>query len=200
MKMKELEMALSRLPRFPQPKPELEQVATPASIAARVLYSALGNHDLADHRVLDLGCGTGTFAIGAALLGASHVAGVEKDPDALALAREAACQLGADVDWYCKDVSGFDGDFDTVIMNPPFGAQKSRADRPFLETAFRCARVVYSMHLAETRNFVELVAGKNGFELDAEQTFLFPVSNVFSFHTKGVVEVPVALVRMVQSG
>ena len=39
-------------------------------------------------RVLDVGCGSGILAIGAALLGASEVTGVEIDPDAVAVAKE----------------------------------------------------------------------------------------------------------------
>lgn len=41
-----------------------------------------------DARVLDVGCGSGILSIGAALLGASEVTGVEIDPDAVAVAEE----------------------------------------------------------------------------------------------------------------
>ncbi|MBQ9015439.1 MAG: 50S ribosomal protein L11 methyltransferase [Firmicutes bacterium] len=39
-------------------------------------------------RVLDVGCGSGILSIGAALLGASEVTGVEIDPDAVRVAKE----------------------------------------------------------------------------------------------------------------
>lgn len=42
----------------------------------------------ASARVLDVGCGSGILSIGAALLGASEVTGVEIDPDAVAVAKE----------------------------------------------------------------------------------------------------------------
>ncbi|MBQ9060088.1 MAG: 50S ribosomal protein L11 methyltransferase [Firmicutes bacterium] len=44
--------------------------------------------DAKSARVLDVGCGSGILSIGAALLGASEVTGVEIDPDAVAVAKE----------------------------------------------------------------------------------------------------------------
>ncbi|MFA7342169.1 MAG: 50S ribosomal protein L11 methyltransferase, partial [Candidatus Methanomethylophilaceae archaeon] len=73
MKKRELEMRLQRLLPMPAPDPALEQYATPASIAADVLFQAYGNGDIADRKVVDLGCGNGIFAIGAWLLGAEKV-------------------------------------------------------------------------------------------------------------------------------
>ena len=45
-------------------------------------------------RVLDVGCGSGILSIGAALLGAEEITGVEIDPDAVEVARENAAQNG----------------------------------------------------------------------------------------------------------
>ncbi|HEV8361491.1 MAG TPA: 50S ribosomal protein L11 methyltransferase, partial [Candidatus Thermoplasmatota archaeon] len=63
-------MLLQKVPPHPAPKAELEQYQTPAPIAADLVYRALAAGDVAGKRVLDLGCGTGILAIGAALVGA----------------------------------------------------------------------------------------------------------------------------------
>jgi len=48
-----------------------------------------------------------------------------------------------------------DGPADLVVMNPPFGAQKRHADRPFWAAAFRLARrSVYAFSLAASRTFI----------------------------------------------
>jgi len=126
-----LEMMLERLEGFSKPSFAREQYSTPASVAAELLFLAAMHNDLG--RVCDLGSGTGVLAIGAALMGAQAV-GVEIDRDALATARKNADKLGADVDFIRADVKSLElRGIDTVVMNPPFGAQKtSEGDRAFL--------------------------------------------------------------------
>ena len=48
-----------------------------------MLYHALMKGDIEGKTVCDLGCGTGVLAIGAALLGADRVKGVDSDPKAV---------------------------------------------------------------------------------------------------------------------
>ena len=83
MKKKQLEMILERLEGFSRPSFQREQYATPATVAAEMLFLAAMHEDLGT--VCDLGCGTGILAIGAALLGARAV-GVEIDGDTEAYA------------------------------------------------------------------------------------------------------------------
>lgn len=117
MKKKQLEMTLERLEGFSEPSFIREQYATPASVAAEILFLAALRNDLGT--VCDLGCGTGVLAIGAALMGARAV-GVEIDKDALATARKNAENLGVDVDFIRADVRKLELEgIDTVIMNPP---------------------------------------------------------------------------------
>lgn len=133
---------MAQVPRHPDPRPHLEQYRTPDAVAAELLLKAHADGAIADQRILDLGCGTGPFAIGAALLGARLATGVDVDPVAIALAQQAAAQAGvqgqtwfvaADLrDWRPEPLA-----FDTVVMNPPFGAQAGgrHADRLFLQRA-----------------------------------------------------------------
>ena len=58
-KKKHLEMAIQKVPKHPNPKVDLEQYSTPATIAADLLWNAYSLGDIADKKVMDLGCGTG---------------------------------------------------------------------------------------------------------------------------------------------
>ena len=87
MRLRHLEMTLQKLSGFPSPKPALEQYATPAEVAARLLFHAAGEGAIEGQRVLDLGCGTGILACGARLLDAAMVAGIECDRGTLRVSR-----------------------------------------------------------------------------------------------------------------
>ena len=50
---------------------------------------------------------------------------------------------------------GFSEPCDTVVMNPPFGAQKAHADRPFIDLALSIAPVAYSIFNAGSAQFIE---------------------------------------------
>lgn len=196
MKKKELERMLQSVPPHRSPRPSLEQYCTPATIAADVLFTALAFGDIEGCRVVDLGCGTGVFAIGASLLGAALVRGVDIDPDATADAKEAASRLGAEVEFTVGDVKGFQGEADTVVMNPPFGAQRKKADRPFLEAAVRIAPVVYSLHNASTVPFLEKMVASLDREISFQKSYKFRIPHLFEFHDKQKKEIDVVLLRI----
>jgi putative methylase len=120
MRRRELEMTLQSLEGFTAPRPELEQYSTPAVIAADLLFEALARGDVEGKNVLDLGCGTGVLGIGASLLGAKRVLGVDRDPQAIEQARANALRVGASVEFQEIDVDEMTERMDTVIMNPPF--------------------------------------------------------------------------------
>lgn len=196
MRRRDLEMALQRIPAHPDPDPALEQVPTPPDVASRLLWTAHGRGDLEGRRVVDLGAGTGILAVGAALLGAREVVGVETDPGAVERARAAARDLGADVAFEVADVTSWSGTADTVLQNPPFGAQSRGADRPFLETALRTATVTYSFHLAETRSFVESFAAERGATVTDRWEVDYPVERLFDHHREAERRVRVLLLRL----
>ena len=154
---------------FTDPTAALEQYPTPADVAAHVVHLADLRGDVAGRTVLDLGAGTGMFALGAALRGAERVVGVELDRGALSVARDNERRVGARtaVDWVHADATRPplcpDGPA-TVLMNPPFGAQSGNehADRRFLAAAADLASVSYSVHNAGSRGFVESFAADEG--------------------------------------
>lgn len=185
---------LAGLRGFPEPDPSREQVVTPPEAAALLLESALARDDLEGRSVVDLGCGTGILAIGAALLGAHPVRGVDSDERALAVARSNAEGLGAKVVWEAGDVAGFPGRCDTVVMNPPFGAQRRHADRPFWEAALAAAtRRVYGFALGDSRTFIAGRAVARGARVEATQPVPWELLATFRHHRKPRVEIPVDL-------
>ncbi len=200
MKKKNLEIRLQQVPPHPAPRPELEQYPTPANIAADVLYHAHANGDITNKKVIDLGCGTGIFAIGAALLGAGEVTAVDIDEKAVEVARKAAREMKVDIEFLVSDVEEVKGNWDTVLMNPPFGAQKKHADRPFLMKALSLSNVVYSLHLTKTRDFIEKEVKKLGATITDRKTYEFEIRYTFKFHEKEKAHFDVTMFRIKSPG
>jgi putative methylase len=203
MKLNRLEMALQRLSGFEKPQAALEQYQTPAPLAARLLHHALMRGDIKEKTVCDLGSGTGVLAIGASLLGAAMVAGVEIDSEAVRVAEANAALLGADVEFLTSDVNDpvlTDrlGRFDTVIMNPPFGAQKAHADRPFIDLALSIGMVTYGIFNAGSRRFVRTYTQSRA-EIDEVVGGKLSIRRTFSFHTKDIQEIEVEILRLTQN-
>lgn len=159
--------------------------------------------DIKEKTVCDLGSGTGVLAIGASLLGAAMVAGVEIDSEAVRVAEANAALLGADVEFLTSDVNDpvlTDrlGRFDTVIMNPPFGAQKAHADRPFIDLALSIGMVTYGIFNAGSRRFVRTYTQSRA-EIDEVVGGKLSIRRTFSFHTKDIQEIEVEILRLTQN-
>jgi putative methylase len=194
-------MLLEQVKGFDRPDVTKEQYATPAVVAADLLYFAFMNGDL-DGSVIDLGCGTGMLAIGARVLkddagldSTQKVIGIDSDNRALEVARANAESLGTDVDWVHCDVKEVSGRFDTVVMNPPFGAQEKGNDRPFLDKALEIGRVVYSIHNAGSSSFIESYIKGRGAVTNVVE-LKFPMRHTYSFHKKEMALIDVELYRI----
>ena len=194
MKKKDLEIALERVRPFTDPDPALEQYPTPATIVADILFSAYSAGDIQGMKVMDLGCGTGIFSIGAALLGAGMVVGYDISESALEIARENASGFGLDIDFKESRIEDVNEGADTVIMNPPFGSQRKGADRPFLEKAMDSAERIYSIHMANTLDFIREYAETHGRALASYKIYKYVIPHTFSFHTKTKQTVEIAAV------
>jgi putative methylase len=175
---------LEKVPTHPQPDPKLEQYPTPSNIASDMLYFAHSLGDIQGKKVMDLGCGCGIFAIGAKLLGADCVIGMDIDEKAIDIARDFAQNMNLVVDFRVGEIKDFNEKGDTVLQNPPFGAQRRHADRSFLEKAMTLSNVVYSLHLSETGEFIEKLGEKKNMDLTHTKEYNFIIKHTFDFHTK----------------
>jgi len=207
VRKRNLEITLSKVEPHPTPKAYLEQYTIPANVAAEILYiAAYVNDDIIGKNVVDLGCGTGRLAIGAALLGAKETVGIDIDKTAVKLAFENAISLGVKdkTSWVVADIDAIHGAFDTVIQNPPFGVQKRKADRRFLQKSLEIACRIYSFHKGESnkellkrlkghetkvvpvqpsaflKNFIE----KRGGKIRAVYAMVMTIRYMFKFHKK----------------
>jgi putative methylase len=144
----DLELFLSKVPANASPKISFEQYTITESAASTALYIAYVNQDLVGKSVLDLGCGTGRLALGAAYVGAKNVTGIDIDKSVVSTAFGTAIKSGlsTSTDWIIGDINAVYGSFDTVLQNPPFGVQKLHADRDFLVKALQLGKSIYSFH------------------------------------------------------
>ncbi|MGQ9543773.1 MAG: METTL5 family protein [Candidatus Bathyarchaeia archaeon] len=195
-----LEIALEKVEAHPQPKVWLEQYTIPSRTAAEMLLIANMNGDIAHKSIVDLGCGTGRLAIGAAILGAAEVIGVDIDPLAIQVAKINSKNLNVDesIEWINADIDAVRGQFDTAIMNPPFGTRMRHSDRRFLLKAISVARSVYSLHKRSTREYLlrlvrDMVENLSLYEVELQ------VPKTFNFHERKRYNVEVDL-YVIRSG
>lgn len=198
---KELEVYLSRLKNFEQPSLELEQYATPSSIAAEWVWIMAMKREIAGKIILDAACGPGILGIGLLLLGAKKIFFVDKDEKAMDLCIENYNRVKEEYEigeasFITQDISLFDGEVDVVVQNPPFGTKQEHADKKFLEKAFSLVLLVYSMHKWSTQKFVEAIGKDHGFAITEVWRYEFPIKAVFKFHQKPKVLIDVGLWRM----
>jgi putative methylase len=198
MKKKQLEMILQKVPSYEKPIINLEQYQISAEIASDILFIAYQFGDIENKIVLDLGCGTGIFSIGAKIMEAKKVIGVDIDENCLKIAKKYAKETKEKITFIKKDIKEVKIKCDTIIMNPPFGAQKSnkKADRKFIEKGFEIADIIYSLHLSKTVPFIEKMVNSLNGEINFNKKYNFPIKYTYNFHEKKVVNYEISLLRI----
>ena len=201
---KHLEMRLQSIPSHPKPKVGLEQYTTPSVIASDLIWNAYSLGDVEDMDIVDLGCGTGIFAVGSALMGANSAVGVDVDEDSIALAQEVKDKLKLDnLNFIVSDINDFDESLnaDTVFQNPPFGSQRnadSGQDLRFIQKAIELeCDVLYSFHMQSTEEFLINYYADNGLEITHVFRYAFPIPKIYDFHTKEKQNVDVIVIRAI---
>ncbi|MFX1577485.1 MAG: METTL5 family protein [Promethearchaeota archaeon] len=185
---KQLEILLSQLKGFPEPRPSMEQYEVTDSVAATMVFTAAIRGDIEDRCVYDLGCGPGRLAIGAALLGARQVVGVDIDTKVLNVAIQNAVQVGVQerIEFVSQDIETLTVQTDTVLMNAPFGVQRVHADQPFLQKALEIGKVIYSLHKATKggREFITEFVSERGGRIAFVQEMSMALPPTMNFHEK----------------
>ncbi len=193
---RKLEILLSKLETFETPKLSLEQYPVSPEVAAELLYMAGFEHSDLDAKIVDLGTGTGRLAIGAAMMGAKDVVGLDIDRSSIVVAVRNEDRSDVDVDWVVGDLECVADDFHTVLMNPPYGTRSPHLDTRFLSRAFELAPVSYSIHKSSTRKFLMEFARKKGRKVDEVRSLDMRIPHLFGFHKKKWEVIHVDLYRM----
>jgi predicted RNA methylase/outer membrane protein OmpA-like peptidoglycan-associated protein len=140
------------------------------------------------------------FAIGAQMLGSGYTVGMEIDPKALAIAVQNVEECEVEVDLMLCNVALLEcqgKQFDTVLMNPPFGTRVKGIDMIFLDKALSMATgAVYSMHKSSTRDHILKVA-KEKWDVEAQvcAQLKFEVPAMYKFHRQKSMDIEVDMIR-----
>lgn len=202
IKLKHLEICLSKLAPHPKPKLRLEEYTLNSESAAKMLHIA-GDiyNDIKKKKIIDLGCGTGILGIGAALLGAEYIVGVDVDGENIRTAVENTRKMQVDVEYVVGDIKVVRGFFNTTLTNPPFGSWRRGADVLFLKKALEVSNIVYSLHKAgeSNRRFLIKKIASLGGKVDSIRELKIVIPHTFDFHRKERYIVNVDLYRTITS-
>jgi putative methylase len=130
------------------------------------------------------------------LVGASRVVGVDSDPGAIEISLRNATRSEVEIEWVHSDVGRYRDSFDTVLMNPPFGAQTHRADRPFLDVSMAVGHVIYTFLNVKSEDFVRRRFESSGARITDRLEYRFPIARLFPFHRDEVRAQAVLLYRV----
>ena len=184
MRPKHLAIELSKLQQHPQHSVELEQYSTEGDLAAFFVLAIDQLDHLEGKTVIDVGAGNGVLGLGCAMIGASNVILIEADQEVLSVAQSNAdkvmdkhnCSIETVRSMIGQDQVPEYSDVDIVIMNPPWGFQSSRADRPLLEYGFSLQpKSMYVLH-SQQAGHLKGIAKANGYdwEIVFESNFRLP--------------------------
>ena len=191
MRPKHLAMTLSRLKPHPCLEVGLEQYPTEGDLAAYWMLAVDELDELSGKTVMDLGAGNGILGIACLLLGAEHVHFVDCDEATLTVLEENLASLDESIASRATVHTARLGhealavnDVDLVVMNPPWGVQQPKADRPFLETAFTvAAQAVHVLHSARSTH-LEPLAKTHGWDAEAVLRTEFRLPALYAHHAQ----------------
>ena len=183
---------LSKLKPHPHNSVELEQYATEGDLAAFWLLAIDQLDNLENRTVVDLGSGNGILGLGTVFLGATRVILVEADEEACLISNQNTEKINQKFSAQIETIHAIIGSqeldippqTDIVVMNPPWGFQTEKADRPLLEFAFSLdATAIYVLHSAKAKH-VAAMAKDFGYEGEIvfESNFRLPAK--YSHQTK----------------
>ena len=199
MRPKRLAIELSKLQQHPQLSVELEQYPTEGDLAAFFVLAIDQLDHLENKHVVDLGAGNGILGIGCTYLGSNKVTMIEGDLEVAKTARQNSleimtknnCKIEVIGEMITSDYERQIESVDIVVLNPPWGFQTSKADRPLIEYGFMLKPdSLYILHSANATHLEQL--GKaNGYdcELVFESNFRLPPKYLHQSRKMGETEV-----------
>ena len=196
---KQIEIILSKLRPYSNPKLKLEEYSLDSKSAAKILNVAgMIYNDITNKRVIDLGCGTGILANGAALIGAKYVVGIDIDEESINIAKKNAQEVAVEVNYLVGDINLISSPFDTTLMNPPFGSWNRGIDVTFLIKALQISKVIYSLHKRseKSRKYLSRTITSLGGKIEKVFELEIILPNTYSFHRKRTYHVKTDLYRI----
>ena len=191
MRPKHLAIALSRLSPHPCQEVGLEQYPTEGDLAAYWMLAVDELDGLTSRVVMDLGAGNGILGIACLLLGAEHVHFVECDEAALEVLKANLSTLEDSLSSKATVHATHVGaasvpveHVEIVVMNPPWGVQQAKADRPFLLEAF--TKATQAVHLLHSDRAVhpESVGQSHGWDAEAVLRTEFRLPAMYAHHAQ----------------
>lgn len=197
MSQKHLSRILTKLADFKKPKISLEQYMTNPDVAAELLWSLSMKGFIKEKEIIDLGAGTGMLGIGAILLGAKKVTFVEKDLDSIETLKRNIAYVGdlyelGEYEIINEDISNISGNYDLVIMNPPFGTKIKRVDTMFVMKAIDISENIFSIHKTSTKEYIINLYKENNYYLNEIFDFQYSLKKTFEHHMKNVKKIDVS--------
>src|SRR5437867_4134918 len=129
-------------------------------------------------------------------MGAREALGLDIDRQSIELAAQNEKKTKVEVDWVVGSLDSITGDFNTVLMNPPYGTRSPHQDIRFLSKAFDLAAVSYSIHKSSTRKFLLQFVKERGRKVDEVRTMSMRIPHLFDFHKKSWKAILVDLYRV----
>ena len=191
MRPKHLAIKLSKLTPHPCENVALEQYATEGDLASYWMLAVDQLDGFERSTVVDMGAGNGILGIGALLLGASEVVFVESDPTALEALEANIDSLDDELRARARILPATVGldevpleGVDIIVMNPPWGVQREKADRPFLEAAFASkATSIHVLH-SDRATHLEPMAKENGWWAETVLRTEFRLPATYEHHAQ----------------
>ena len=183
---KKLEIELSKIiDDFKEPKIMFEQYMTPPEIAAFMIHYAWMKGEIENKKIIDIGAGTGMLGIGAAFLG-GNVTMIEIDKDAYEILKNNVAKTDHEIKLINKNIFDFDFDeeYDTALINPPFGIKSKNKDMDFIVKASKISKHIFSIHDGSESNInnIKSLFEKNNLEIIESLMMDFSLKSTYPWH------------------
>ena len=183
---KQLEIELSKIiDDFKEPKIKFEQYMTPPEIAAFMIHYAWMKGEIENKKIIDIGAGTGMLGIGAAFLG-GNVTMIEIDKDAYEILKNNVAKTDHEIRLINKNIFDFDFDeeYDTALINPPFGIKSENKDMDFIVKASKISKHIFSIHDGSESNInnIKSLFEKNNLEIIESLMMDFSLKSTYPWH------------------
>ena len=183
---KKLEIELSKIiDDFKEPKIMFEQYMTPPEIAAFMIHYAWMKGEIENKKIIDIGAGTGMLGIGAAFLG-GNVTMIEIDKDAYEILKNNVAKTDHEIRLINENIFDFDFDeeYDTALINPPFGIKSKNKDMDFIVKASKISKHIFSIHDGSESNInnIKSLFEKNNLEIIESLMMDFSLKSTYPWH------------------